>query len=60
MAQLDSDPFPDVEFFNNDQWDGYPLARTGFTPRPAAGIQNAVVPGDNHAAWAAESEGRFR
>lgn len=53
MSQLEVDPNPMSQRFNDDQWDGYPLARRRILDHLAqASVPNPIVlTGDIHTAW---------
>jgi alkaline phosphatase D len=53
MAQVDAIPTDMGQFFNHDQWDGYPLARQRLIDQlQAAGTSNPIVlSGDVHSEW---------
>jgi alkaline phosphatase D len=56
MAQLDAAPAPDTQFFNHDQWDGYPAARQRILDhlRDVKVSNPIVLTGDIHSAWVAD------
>lgn len=56
MAQLDGGLLPGEHRYNQDQWDGYPLARQRLLDHlHEAGVRNPVVlSGDVHSAWVAD------
>jgi alkaline phosphatase D len=61
MAQLEVDPNPASQLFNQDQWDGYPLARRRILDHlVAADVSNPIVlTGDIHSAWVGDLKQDF-